>query len=231
MKKYYTVCLSLLFTFSKFVFSGNLGSKPTNLLNSLHDNNGWEVIDSSSNNLVSIKEIPGKDLFAVMVKKEINLPKEILQDVIMDINNYKQFLKSSGSFISNEIKRTTEFVDGYQFIPINIPFFDNREYFFRMYPRGFKDDDSISIIHWYLLNEQRPILKKKDHSATYLNHGAGLWVAENQFNDTTSFSYRIYMDPGGSLPTFLIDLINKTSVVNIFEDAIAEAQNRYLKRN
>ena len=72
MKKYYTVCLSLLFTFSKFVFSGNLSSKPTNLLNSLHDNNGWEVIDSSSNNLVSIKEIPGKDLFAVMVKKEID---------------------------------------------------------------------------------------------------------------------------------------------------------------
>ena len=231
MKKYYTVCLSLLFTFSKFVFSGNLSSKPTNLLNSLHDNNGWEVIDSSSNNLISIKEIPGRDLFAVMVKKEINLPKEILQDVIMDINNYKQFLKSSGSFISNEIKRTTEFVDGYQFIPINIPFFDNREYFFRMYPSGFKDDDSISIIHWYLLNEQRPILKKKDHSATYPNHGAGLWVAENQFNNKTSFSYRIYMDPGGSLPTFLIDLINKTSVVNIFEDAIAEAQNRYLKRN
>ena len=231
MKKYYTVCLSLLFTFSKFVFSGNLGSKPTNLLNSLHDNNGWEVIDSSSNNLVSIKEIPGRDLFAVMVKKEINLPKEILQDVIMDINNYKQFLKSSGSFISNEIKRTTEFVDGYQFIPINIPFFDNREYFFRMYPSGFKDDDSISIIHWYLLNEQQPIFKKKDRSAIYLSHGAGLWVAENQFNNKTSFSYRIYMDPGGSLPTFLIDLINKTSVVNIFEDAIAEAQNRYLKRN
>ena len=143
MKKYYTVCLSLLFTFSKFVFSGNLSSKPTNLLNSLHDNNGWEVIDSSSNNLVSIKEIPGKDLFAVMVKKEIDLPKEILQDVIMDINNYKQFLKSSGSFISNEIKRTTEFVDGYQFIPINIPFFDNREYFFRMYPSGFKKERSL----------------------------------------------------------------------------------------
>ena len=204
--------------------------KANESLNSLHDNTGWEILNSS-NNLVSIKEIPGKDLFAVMVKKEINLPKEILQDVIMDINNYKQFLKSSGSFISNEIKRTTEFVDGYQFIPINIPFFDNREYFFRMYPNGFKDDDSISIIHWYLLNEQRPILKNKDHSATYLNHGAGLWVAENQFNNKTSFSYRIYMDPGGSLPTFLIDLINKTSVVNIFEDAIAEAQNRYLKRN
>ena len=231
MKKYYIIGFSFLFLFSRVVFSGNLSSKPINLLNSLHDNNGWKIIDSSSNNLVSTKEIPGKNLSAVMVKKEIDVPKEILQDVIMDINNYKQFLKSSGPFISNEIKRTTDFVDGYQFIPINIPFFDNREYLFRMYPSGFKDDDSISIIHWYLLNEQEAVLEEKNHSATYLNHGAGLWVAENQLNNKTSFSYRIYMDPGGSLPTFLIDLINKTSVVNIFEDAIAEAQNRYLNRN
>ena len=201
------------------------------LLNSLHDNTGWEILDSSLHNLVSTKEIQGRDLFAVMVKKDIKLPKNILQDVIMDVNNYKQFLKSSDSFISNEIKRTTDFVDGYQFIPINIPFFDNREYLFRMYPSGFKDDDSISIIHWYLLNEQDASLEKKNQSATYLSHGAGLWTVENQLNNKTSFSYRIYMDPGGSLPTFLIDLINKTSVVNIFEDAIAEAQNRYLNRN
>ena len=166
-----------------------------------------------------------------MVKKDIDLPKKILQDVIMDVNNYKQFLKSSDSFISNEIKRTTHFVDGYQFIPINIPFFDNREYLFRMYPSGFKDDDSISIIHWYLLDENEIVLDKKNHSATYLSHGAGLWVAEEKSNNKTSLSYRLYMDPGGSLPTFLIDMINKTSVVNIFEDVIAEAQNRYLNRN
>ena len=231
MKKYYIIVAFFLFLFLNHVYSDSISAKPINLLNSLHDNNGWEILDSSSHNLVSTKEIPGRELFAVMVKKEIDLPKEILQDVIMDINNYKQFLKSSGSFISNEIKRTTDFVDGYQFIPINIPFFDNREYLFRMYPSGFKDDDSTSIIHWYLLNEQDALLDKKNQSATYLSHGAGLWVAENQLNNKISFSYRIYMDPGGSLPNFLIDLINKTSVVNIFEDATAEAQNRYLNRN
>ena len=231
MKKYYIIIALFLSLFSNHVYSGSINSKPINLLNSLHDNNGWKILDPSSHNLVSTKEIPGRDLFAVMVKKEVDLPKEILQDVIMDINNYKQFLKSSDFFISQEIKRTTHFVDGYQFIPINIPFFDNREYLFRMYPSGFKDDDSISIIHWYLLNEKDAPLEKKNQSATYLSHGAGLWTVENQLNNETSFSYRIYMDPGGSLPNFLIDLINKTSVVNIFEDAIAEAQNRYLNRN
>ena len=230
MKIYYII-VSFLFMSLNLVLPRNLSAKPMNLLNSLHDNNGWEILKSSSNNLVSTKKIPEKDLFAVMVKKDIELPKNILQNVIMDVNNYKQFLKSSDSFISNEIKRTTHFVDGYQFIPIKIPFFDNREYLFRMYPSGFKDDDSISIIHWYLLDQNEAVLDNKNHSATYLSHGAGLWVAEEKLNNKTSLSYRLYMDPGGSLPTFLIDIINKTSVVNIFEDVIAEAQNRYLNRN
>ena len=231
MKIYYIIVFSFLFMSLNLLLPKNPSAKPVDLLNSLHDNTGWEILDSSLHNLVSTKEIQGRDLFAVMVKKDIKLPKNILQDVIMDVNNYKQFLKSSDSFISNEIKRTTHFVDGYQFIPINIPFFDNREYLFRMYPSGFKDDDSVSIIHWYLLDENELILDEKNHSATYLSHGAGLWVAEEKLNNKTSLSYRLYMDPGGSLPTFLIDMINKTSVVNIFEDVIAEAQNRYLKRN
>ena len=209
------------------VFSNNINAKPNAILNSLHDNTGWEILDSSAYRLISTKRIPGKDLFAVMVQKELDLPKEILQAVIMDINNYKHFLKSSDSFISNEIKRTSKFVDGYQFIPINLPFFDNREYLFRMYPSGFKEDDKISFIHWYLLDEDKTILKKENRSATYLNHGAGLWTAEQRLNNKTFFSYRIYMDPGGSLPSFLIDIINKNSVVNIFEDAVAEAQKRY----
>ena len=231
MKIYYIIVFSFLFMSINPLLPKNLSAKPMDLLNSLHDNTGWEILDSSLHNLVSTKEIQGRDLFAVMVKKDIKLPKNILQDVIMDVNNYKQFLKSSDSFISNEIKRTTHFVDGYQFIPINIPFFDNREYLFRMYPSGFKDDDSISIIHWYLLDENEIVLDRENHSATYLSHGAGLWVAEQKSNNKISLSYRLYMDPGGSLPTFLIDMINKTSVVNIFEDVIAEAQNRYLNRN
>ena len=143
------------------------------------------------------------------------------------LSPYKQFLKSSDSFISSEVKRTSEFVEGSQFIPINLPFFDNREYLFRMYPGGFKEDDKISFIHWYLLDKNMTILKKENRSATYLNHGAGLWTAEQKLNNKTFFSYRIYMDPGGSLPSFLIDIINKNSVVNIFEDAVAEAQKRY----
>ena len=34
------------------------------------------------------------------------------------------------------------------------------------------------------------------------------------------------MDPGGSIPNFIIDKINEVSIVNIFKDALAEAEKR-----
>ena len=231
MRKYHFIYLSILFFFLNSTFSDSYVPKPTKLFNLLYEEDDWEVFDSSSSNLVSTKKIPGKDLFAVMVEKELTLPKNVLKDVIMDIKNYNQFLKSSGSMVSDEINRTPEYVDGYQFIPIRLPFFDNREYLFRIYPNGFKEDDSLSIVHWHLLRDQDHSQRKKGSNATYLNNGAGLWVAKNVAKDRTSFSYRIYIDPGGSLPNFLIDLINKTSVVNIFKDAIAEAQKRHRQKN
>ena len=70
-------------------------------------------------------------------------------------------------------------------------------------------------------------LNERLKDAVYLDYGAGLWVAEEIEKDTIILSYRIYMDPGGSLPDLLIDIMNKVSVVNVFKDAVTEAQNRY----
>ena len=39
-------------------------------------------------------------------------------------------------------------------------------------------------------------------------------------------SYRLFMDPGGSIPNFLTDKINEISIINLFKDVIAEAERR-----
>ena len=204
-------------------------NKPIMLFNELYSDKEWELLDSDNDLSVYTKSINNKNLKAVMVKQELALPKDVLQDVIMDIGNYKNFIRNSESFVSIEIKKTDIFTDGYQFIPIDIPFFDNREYIFRMLPGGYIKEDNTSIIHWFLLDKDDSLLDSDENSATYIDYGAGLWIAEQKEQDKTLFSYRIYMDPGGSLPDFLIDMINKTSVINIFKDAISEAQKRYSK--
>jgi len=44
-------------------------------------------------------------------------------------------------------------------------------------------------------------------------------------------SYIIYIDPGGSIPDFLIDKANRVSLVNILEDTIIEANRRINLKN
>ena len=39
-------------------------------------------------------------------------------------------------------------------------------------------------------------------------------------------SYRLYLDPGGSIPDFAIELLNKMSIVNVFNDVLIEASRR-----
>ena len=225
-----TVLFLTLIPFSPGL-SNDVVNKPVMLFDALYNNDEWEFLDKDNGFSVFTKNVNDKNLKAVMVKKELELPKEVLQNVIMDVDNYKKFLRNSESFISLQIKKTTNFVDGYQFIPIEIPFFDNREYIFRITPSGFKKEDSTSIIHWFLLEKDTSFLDNDGRSATYLDYGAGLWIAEERGEDKTLFSYRIYIDPGGALPDFLVDMINKTSVTNIFKDAITEARKRHMKNN
>ena len=199
------------------------------LLKKLHSSEGWVVENIEEGISLSRKKIENRELTALMVRQKIMIPKEIVQSVIMDVNNYEKFLNNKG-LISKVINRGINWVDGYQYIPIDLPLIANREYLFRMYPDGHDKEDTISIIHWYLLDKKQDVLVElnvRPKDAVYLNHGAGLWVAEEVEKDAIILSYRIYMDPGGSLPDLLIDMMNKVSVVNVFKDAVTEAQNRY----
>tara|TARA_Y100001936_G_scaffold242807_1_gene280672 strand:- start:816 stop:1523 length:708 start_codon:yes stop_codon:yes gene_type:complete len=204
-------------------------SRTEKLLKTLYNNEGWVVDNIKDGISLSRKKIENMELTALMVKQEIMIPKEIVQSVVMDVNNYEKFLNNQG-LISKVINRGINWVDGYQYIPIDIPLIANREYLFRMYPDGHNNEDTISIIHWYLLDKKQDVLvelNERPKDTVYLDHGAGLWVAEEIENNIIILSYRIYMDPGGSLPDFMIDIMNKVSVVNVFKDAVAEAQNRH----
>ena len=226
IQKYKIFILILMSSYGNAEIKDN---RTEELLKTLYNNEGWVVDNIKEGISLSRKTIENMELTALMVRQKIMIPKEIVQSVIMDVNNYENFLNNKG-LISKVINRGINWVDGYQYIPIDIPMIADREYLFRMYPDGHNKEDTTSIIHWYLLDKKQDVLVELNErlkDAVYLDHGAGLWVAEEIEKDTIILSYRIYMDPGGSLPDLLIDIMNKVSAVNVFKDAVTEAQNRY----
>ena len=82
-------------------------------------------------------------------------------------------------------------------------------------------------MHWYLIDKPEKVqTQNTSKDVIYLNYGAGLWMAERANGGEYTLSYRLYLDPGGSIPDFAIELLNKMSIVNVFNDVLIEASHR-----
>ena len=212
-----------------FAVEGKI-ERPNDLLKYLYSEQGWENIKSTKDGItIKTKRVKGRDLDALMVHKEIMISPDAIADVIMDVGHYGDFLSSAGALKSITLDNTSLYLDGYQHISISIPFFSDRRYCFRITDRDWSVKNEKILVQWILLdknNKYTKYLQNNDSDAVYLDFGAGVWMASPTSDGTIDISYRLYMDPGGSIPNFIIDMINEVSILNIFKDALAEAARR-----
>ena len=223
LKNFFILSLSIAFSETDY-------DRVYPLLLSLNSNDGWtdiKEIDDSTN--ISMKELSESKLYAIKVDKIIDIEPDQITDVIMDVNNYNSFLTNSESFKSEVVNQYDKNLIGYQYIKVDIPFFDDREYYFKMSREQISDQDTTTMCFWLLLE---PFKEKANNiNAIYLEYGAGIWKSEQISPGKYNISYRLYMDPGGSIPTFVVDIINETSIVGLFQDALNEAYRRQNTRS
>lgn len=203
--------------------------KPDELFRVLNDNDKWVVIAEKEDITLSTKSIDGMNLVAFMAKQKTSIPTEIIRDIIMDVKSYGQYFKSSGSFTFKEIERESNWVKGYHLLPIDLPFMKDREYFFRVHAKRYDLHDKTSIVHWYLIKNEpsdEQMVQNISKDAIKLDYGAGMWMAEPIDEKEYILSYRLYLDPGGSIPGFAVELLNKMNIVNVFKDVVKEATHR-----
>lgn len=225
------ILLLILFLSFSFANTNDENKALDALFNNLMSKKEWIFEEKINDISISKKVILGKDLVALKVEKEISILPKYIQDVILDVENYNEFLLSAKSMDSKELAKGKDWLDAYQYIPIDAPFLSDREYSFRISSKKIHKKDSISIVHWFLLDEHKYKIKKDPKKdVIYLDDGAGLWISEKKENNNILLSYILYMDLEGSMPNFIIDKINKVSLINIFKDILSEAAKRSLKQ-
>ena len=202
------------------------------LLLSLNSNNGWKNIKKIDNSVnISMKKLGESKFFAINVERIIDIKPDRITDVIMDVSNYNSFLSNAKSFKSEVVNQSDINLIGYQYIKVDLPFFDDREYYFKMSREQIFEQDTTTMCFWVLLD---PLEKESNRNintgAIYLEYGAGIWKSEQISPGKYSISYRLYMDPGGFIPTFIVDIINETSIVGLFQDVLNEANRKQNKR-
>ena len=220
------ITISLLFI---SLLNGKLiYDKPNGLYDILTSNNGWNNKYDKEGLTIAFKNVANHNVSAILIKNKIEIPLNIIQDVIMDVNNYSSILKNSRGMMTDILEVTDSTVIAYQFIPINIPFMDHRHYYFSLKKNELLDiSEEIILADWHLIDQDRFNFSKYSSSAVFLKHGAGIWMAKNNNKGDMILSYRIFMDPNGSIPNFIIDKINEISIVNLFQDVVIEAEHRF----
>ena len=218
---------AIFWTFDLSLLANEIIEKPVALFQMLSSNEDWTTVAKKGEVILSTKSIKNMSLVAFMAKQKTNIPSKIIQDIVMDVKNYGQYFNSAGEFIFNEVRRYSGAVEGYHLLPVDLPFMKDREYFFRVHSGGYDKEDNVSIVHWYLIDEPEKVqIQNTTKDAIYLNYGAGLWMAEHNDDGEYMLSYRLYLDPGGSIPDFAIELLNKMSIVDVFNDVLSEASRR-----
>ena len=203
--------------------------KHESLFNTLKSPKDWKLINQDNGLTLSVKPISGMELAAYRVQKRTDVPIDVVQNIIMDVKNYDKYFNKNQSPAFKQLEQGPGWVEGHHYLPISIPLVKDREYFFRVHTNGYNNEDTTSIVHWYLIKNPKDKNEELNKQTIILNYGAGLWMADS-YNDTTYvLSYCLFLDPGGSIPDFAVELINKANIINIFQDVIAEASSNTIK--
>jgi len=198
------------------------------LLKILQANSNWNIVGKTSDSiLISEKKVKGIELNAVKVEKVYNMEPQYFTEVIMNVGGYDSFLSNSKSLHSKVIENTPDGLIGYQRIKVDLPFFDDREYYFYMSRKPFDAQFSNVMCYWILLDpKQDQKYFNRSDNAIYLKHGAGLWKWEQAQSGGVKISYILTMHPGGSIPGFMIEMINKNSIVGLLRDVGNEVNSK-----
>jgi len=210
-------------------FANEITSMNRSLLKILYDNSDWNIIESTSDSIyISEKIIADYKLNAIKVEKLYDINPVNFTNVIMDVKRYDSFLSNANSLYTRVIENRSDGLLAFQRIVIDLPFFDDREYYFYMSRKPFDNHSSNIMCYWILLEPgQSPTTNDLTENATYLKNGAGLWKWEPAQSGRIRISYILTMNPGGSIPYFLVGMINKNSIVGLFRDV----QNEVMSKN
>jgi len=223
----------LIFTLFLMLAVLNANNLATNeaLIPHLKANQNWESVKQLSEGAqLYHKNIPNLELAAIRISDTVALAPELLIQVFEDVPNYQQFLKSASAIVFDVINVSPATIIGYQYL--QIPLLKNRHYLYKMV-RASKDQPAdTQSAHWTLIppqNSYQDFLQQKISAygePVYLHQGAGLFKVTPLPNGKTKVSYSLFMDPGGNLPGFLIQMVNEQGIVNLLRDVIDEAEYR-----
>jgi hypothetical protein len=176
--------------------------------------------------VISARSKAGSEVKEVRGVGVIDAPPWVVKNVIDDVARYKEFMPYT---VESLILSTHDgYVVSYQ--RLDTPVVDDRDYTIKIFDESREDADGRVIWknRWSEANALGPPLKP---GVTRVGINEGYWILEDSAGGArTKATYYVYTSPGGSIPTFLVNMANTQAVPELFR-AVSKASRdpRYAK--
>lgn len=194
MKNFLIIVISILFTF------------PANA------DNAWNLVKDADGIKIYNRKVDGSDIDEFKAESIINAPVEVLFEVMKDIPSGPQWM--ANCIESRLVKTIIEFAysdDGFYgrnliYNAIAAPFpVSNRDMVVESTVKGSYKLKSITI-KYKAVNDNAVPLRE---GYVRINELAGSWFLQSIDENHTQVIYQVKQNPGGSLPVYVINKVNK----------------------
>ena len=170
--------------------------------------NVWDEVYKSDGITVWTRDVPKSSIREVKAQAIIDLDMQSIWAVLDDVPHYKEFMPyiEAAKILPNRIEGGY-----YVYQHIAPPFVNERDYTVKVV---FTKTDTLWQRRWTSANEIGP---KEKESLVRVKINKGNWTLKKLGPKKTLLCYWLYTNPGGSIPAWIANKANKTSVPHLLK--------------
>ncbi len=173
---------------------------------------GWECIQSAENIHIYNRTVKDSPIQEVLAESIIKAPVWRVFAVIADYNRYDEFMP----YVEESRVVKDEAGSRWVFQYLNFPWpISDRHYTIKFTDSHSRSNPPFSTIHWTLADRQRDVPQRYGEPLA-LNTGS--WKLRTVCGTAhTHVTYFVLTDPGGLLPSWIVNMANSIAVPDVIE--------------
>ena len=184
---------------------------------------GWEEVNDSDGIKIWVRDVPGARVREVKAETVIPVEPKRISAVLDDLEHYGEFMP-----YVVETTNVQPLPNGHiEYQRVDPPFVDMRDYTLRMI---ITVDPTTGVIEraWTEANDKGP--PPRD-GVVRVAINRGKWTFKPAPGGKTLLNYYLYTDPGGSIPAWIVNKANTTSLPDLFAAVTKRSIDPAWKRN
>jgi hypothetical protein len=174
----------------------------------------WRKVSQADGIAVLSRQQPGSPVAEMKALGEIDAPPHEVYRVLRDYPNYNKTMphtEESRVLATSEEGRVVDF-----YSVVAAPVVDKRDYVIRTRDESdWREGQGYLKVTWKELEEGAPPVKP---GVVRVKRNEGYWVLEPREGGKKTFAtYYLYTDPGGALPSWVVNMANRNTVPEVFK--------------